>query len=328
MIRRVKPLIEWGQRLSLDYQRNRTALAAGGLAYFVALSLAPAALAFGTVAGLVLDPEEVRTALENLVSKAPGTITGAQTAVDALVNLIAGASASTFTITTIVSLAIAVYAASKVVFGVRMAMNTTFGVVETRGGFLERMISTLVTLIGLVAAVVVVVVLTLVPRILAWLGIDGVSLTTGSWLLDWVVVVSLVYLGVRWIMHHAPNGGRRVPWRSAGVALATVGIVGATVGVGIYARFSASLGAAVLLFGTAIVILLWLYLCFLSLLWGAVIEADRQLRREPARGTGDEAREESGHGTAEAHVQGAGIDERNEPQEGAGPEGDDAHPHA
>ena len=327
MIRRVTPLIEWGQRLSLDYQRNRTALAAGGLAYFVALSLAPAALAFGTVAGLILDPEEVRTALENLVGKAPGTITGAQTAIDALVNLIAGASASTFTITTIVSLVIAVYAASKVVFGVRMAMNTTFGVVETRGGFLERMISTLVTLIGLVAGVVIVVVLTLVPRILSWLGIDGVSLTTGSWLVDWIVVVALVYLGVRWIMHHAPNGGRRVPWTSPGVTLATVGIVGATVGVGIYARFSASLGAAVLLFGTAIGILLWLYLCFLALLWGAIIEADRQSRREPARGTGDEAGEESGDGATEAHVEGTGVDERHEPQEGARSEGDDAHPH-
>jgi membrane protein len=276
VIARLKLLVQWGQRLSLDYQRNRTALAAGGLAYFVALSIAPAALAFGTVAGLVLDPEEVRTALENLVARAPGTITGAQSAIDALVNLVAGASASSFTITTIVSLVIAIYAASKVVFGVRMAMNTTFGVIETRGGFFERIISTAVTLIGLVAGVVIVVLLTFLPRILSWLGVDGFALTTGSWLLDWLVVIALTYLGVRWVMHHAPNHGNPVPWTSPGVALATLGIVAATVGVGIYAKFSASLGAAVLLFGTAIVILLWLYLCFLALLWGAIIEADRQ----------------------------------------------------
>ncbi len=89
-------------------------------------------------------------------------------------------------------------------------------------------------------------------------------------------MIVVTFLGVRWLMHHAPNHGRRVPWTSPGVLLATVGILAATVGVGVYARFSSSLGAAVLLFGTAIVVLLWLYLCFLSLLWGAIVEADRQ----------------------------------------------------
>ncbi|MEI6361927.1 MAG: YihY/virulence factor BrkB family protein [Actinomycetes bacterium] len=275
-MRRLQPLIEWGQRLSLDYQRNRTSLAAGGLAYFVALSIAPAALAFGAFAGLFLDPAEVRSALENLVARAPGTISGAQGAIDSLVNLVEGASASTFTITTIVSVLIAVYAASKVVFGLRMAMNTTFGLIETRGGLIERAISAVITLVGLVASVVIVVILTVLPRVLSWLGVDGFSLSTGSWFLDWFIVVALVYLAVRWVMHHAPNHGSPVPWTSPGVGLATAGIVAATIGVGIYARYSASLGAAVLLFGTAIVILLWLYLSFVALLWGAIIEADRQ----------------------------------------------------
>ena len=53
-----------------------------------------------------------------------------------------------------------------------------------------------------------------------------------------------------------------------------VGMGAATIGVGIYTRFSASLSAAVLVFGTAVVMLLWLYLCFVALLWGAIIEAD------------------------------------------------------
>jgi membrane protein len=280
-MQRLEPILEWGRRISLDFQRNRASLAAGGLAYFVALSLAPAALAFGTVAGLFLDPADVRTVLNNLVARAPGTINGAQAAIDALVNLVEGASASTITITTVVSVLIAVYAASKVVLGLRMAMNTTFGLVETRGGFIERIVSALITLVGLVAGVAIVVILTFLPRLLQWLGVEGFSLSTGSWLVDWGVGLVLVYLAVRWLMHHSPNYGQSVPWRSLGVLVATVGIVGATVGVGIYARFSASLGAAVLLFGTAIVVLLWLYLCFLALLWGAIIEADRQRSVRP-----------------------------------------------
>jgi membrane protein len=276
VLRRLEPVREWGQRVSLDFQRNRTSLAAGGLAYFVALSIAPAALAFGTVAGLVLDPADVRAGLERIMGHGPGTIDGAQEAVDSLVNLIEGASSTTLTATTLISVLIAVYAASKVVFGLRMAMNTTFGLVETRSGLIERAISTVVTLVGLVLGVAVVVVLTVAPRILQWLGVDDFRLSTGRWLADWLVVIVLVWLAVRWVVHHAPNRGRKVPFTSPGVALATLGIVGATVGVGVYAKFSASLGAAILLFGTAIVVMLWLYLCFLALLWGAIIEADRQ----------------------------------------------------
>ena len=275
---RVQQLLAWGQRLSLDYQRSRASLAAGGLAYFVALSIAPAALAFGTVAGLVLDPVDVRSALENLADRAPGTVGNVQPAIDAIVGMIEGASATAFTATTLISALVAIYASSKVVLGVRMAMNTVFGVVETRSGLIERGISTIVTLIGLVAAVGIVVLMTFVPRILQWLGVTGFAATTGNWLLDWLIILVLIYASVRWVMHHAPNGGHRVPWTSPGVSLATVGIGLATVGVGIYARFSASLGAAVLVFGTAVVILLWLYLCFVALLWGAIVEAERQRR--------------------------------------------------
>ena len=286
---RVQQLLAWGQRLSLDYQRSRASLAAGGLAYFVALSIAPAALAFGTVAGLVLDPVDVRTALENLAGRAPGTVGNMQPAIDAIVGMIEGASATAFTATTLISALVAIYASSKVVLGVRMAMNTVFGVVETRSGLIERGISTIITLIGLVAAVGIVVLMTFVPRILQWLGVTGFAATTGNWLLDWLIVLVLIFASVRWVMHHAPNGGQRVPWTSPGVSLATVGIGLATVGVGIYARFSASLGAAVLVFGTAVVILLWLYLCFVALLWGAIVEAERQRRVSAAHAVADSA---------------------------------------
>ena len=288
MLHRLEPLLAWGRRVSLDFQRNRTSLAAGGLAYFVALSIAPAALAFGTVAGLVLDPVQVRSSLETLVGRGPGTIDGAQEAVNSLVNLVEGASSSTLTVTTFVSALIAVYAASKVVLGLRMAMNTTFGLFETRSGLIERGISTAVTLVGLVLGVAVVIVLTVLPRVLQTLGITDFKLSTGSWLADWLVVVVLVWLAVRWVMHHAPNGGRRVPWTSPGVLVATAGIVGATIVVGIYAKYSSSLGAAILLFGTAVVVMLWLYLCFLALLWGAILEADRQgVRSDGAAASGD-----------------------------------------
>jgi membrane protein len=280
---RAVELFAWGQRLGLDYRRTRSSLAAGGLAYFVALSIVPAALAFGTIAGLFLDPADVRAVLERLLERAPEELDKLAPMVDALVSTVESASASAFTITTVVSTVIAVYAASKVVVGVRMAMNTVFDVPETRSGFVERALATLATLAGLVIGVAAVIVLTLVPKILSWLGLPT-SLSSGSSLVDWAILLAVLFVAVHWTIQHGPDREEKVPWNSLGVWAATLGILAATIGVGIYTRYSTSLSAAVLLFGTAIVVLLWLYLCFLALMWGAIIEADGATRRTSAAG--------------------------------------------
>lgn len=307
--------VAYGRVLADEYRRTRSSLAAGGLAYFVALSLAPAALAFGTLAGILLDPAEVRAALDRLAVRAPEAFATLKPVTDALVGTIESASGSAFTVTTLVSVVIAVYAASKVVLGLRMAMNTAFRVSESRSGLIERAIAAVVTLAAMVIGVALVVLLTLVPRILSWLGLPGLPVTTGLPILDWAVVIALIFLAVRWLLRHGPDHGERVPWRSLGAWTATLGIAGATIGVGVYTSLSSTVNAAILVFGAAIVILLWLYLCFVALLWGAVIESHAQVQRaaqggsgrsggEPARGTGDQAGDERGGGSGEAHVEG------------------------
>ncbi len=274
------------RELSEDYRRTRSSLAAGGLSYFVALSLAPAALAFGTLAGLLLNPSEVRQALDRLAERAPDTFEAVRPLGDSLVTAIESASGTSFTLATVVGLLVAVYASSKVVLGLRMAMNTAFDVTETRSGLLERGIATIVTLVALIVGVALIVLLTVVPKILSWLGLSTIPVTTGVAGLDWAIVIALVFLAVRWLLQHAPDQSVRVPWLSLGAWTATLGISASTVGVGIYAHFSSTISTAVLLFGTAIVILLWLYLCFVALLFGAVIEARSQRLR--TRTTGED----------------------------------------
>ena len=283
MTGRAGELVQWGKRLGGDLRRTRASLAAGGLAYFVALSIAPAAIALGSIAGLFLEPQDVRDALESLAERTPGTNEHTQSAINVLVGLVESSSASAFTVTTVVSVLLAIYASSKVVLGTRMAMNSAFGVIETRSGLVERGISAVITLVGLVVAVGLVILLTVVPRVLDWLGASAITTSTGSGPVDWLIILVLVYLAVRWLIHHAPNRDQRVPWTAPGPILAAIWIVGVTGGVGIYAHFSSSLGAAVLVLGTAVVVLLWLYLCFLGLLWGAAIEADRQNRLATTR---------------------------------------------
>ena len=145
-----------------------------------------------------------------------GTIGNVQPLLDSVVSMAAKASAGSFTITTVVSILIAVYAASKVVYGLRLAMNTIFGVSETRGGAMERLLSAVATLAGIVLAVAVVLLLTFVPRVLEWFGVTDVRLTSGSWLIDWSVALVLVYLASRAILRRVPSRSERIPWRSPG----------------------------------------------------------------------------------------------------------------
>ena len=279
MNQRVREAIDHGLVLSREYRRTRASLAAGGLAYFVALSIAPAALAFGTVAGLLLDPEDIRDALEPLGTRAPDALAAIEPVTSALLNTVETASTSSFTIATIVSALVAVYAASKVVLGLRMAMNSTFGVVETRSGLIERGFAAIVTLIAIVIGVALIFILTALPQILGFLDLPNGPLTTGVPLLDWAIVVVLTFVVVRWLLEHGPDRSGRVPWHSLGAWSATLGIAAATLGVGLFTRYSSTISATIVIFGTAIVLLLWVYLCFVSLLWGAVIEADAEKRR-------------------------------------------------
>ncbi len=279
MNQRVRDVIDHGLDLSRDYRRTRASLAAGGLAYFVALSIAPAALALGTVAGLLLDPEDIRATLEGLGERTPDAFAAIEPVADALLTTVETASTSSFTIATIVSALVAVYAASKVVLGLRMAMNSAFGVVETRSGLIERGFAAIVTLIAIVVGVALIFILTVLPQILGFLELPSGPLSTGVPVLDWAVVMLLILVVVRWLLQHGPDRPGRVRWHSLGAWTATLGIAAATIGVGLFTRYSSSISAAIVIFGTAIVLLLWVYLCFVSLLCGAVIEADAERRR-------------------------------------------------
>jgi len=284
--------------------RHRTSLAAGGLAYFVALSIAPAAVVVGRVAGFVLDPQGVRQVLDELIARSPGQTATLAPMADSLANLIVQSSSATFTIATILSVLVAIYGASRMVYGLRLALSAAFETTARYAGLGERLVATAITLIGVVLAVVAMIALTVVPRILDALGLHA-RLPTAIPFLDWAIATCLLWLAIRGIIARGANHGMKVPWWAPGPLLATGWILASSVGVGLYVRFSASLGAAVVLFGSAVVVLLWLYLCFLGLLYGAELEAERQQRRraalagEPAGRASDQGRDEGAAGGPE-----------------------------
>lgn len=272
----LRAVIAYARTVSARMGEHRASLASGGLAYFVVLALAPAAVVVGSLAGLLLTPAEIRSAFASLQAASPSLASNMSGLTDALVSVVENASATSFTIATIVSVLVAIYAASKVVYGIRLAQDTSYGVVSTDRTLLVRAIAAVITLGALLVVAALIVALTFVPKILSAFGLGGLRIVTGTTALDWLVLIVVVWLLVRLTMGHLTAARQRIPIQALGPILATVVIAGATIGVGIYAHFSSTLSAAVLVFGSPVVVLLWLYLCFLGLLLGSEMEAVRR----------------------------------------------------
>jgi membrane protein len=269
------------REISARLGAHRSSLAAGGLAYFVVLALAQAAVVVGSLAGLLLTPTEIREAFTRLQEASPSIASNVSGLADALISVVENASTTSFTVATTVSVLVAVYAASKVVYGIRLAQDTSYGVVSTDRTLLARAISAVITLAALLLVAALIVALTFVPKILSAFGIADLRIVTGTTTLDWLVLVAVVWLFVRLAMGHLTAARQRIPVRALGPVVATLVIAGSTLGVGIYAHFSSTLSAAVLVFGSPVVALLWLYLCFLGLLIGSEMEAVRRGRNAP-----------------------------------------------
>ena len=272
----LQAVVAYVREISSRMGEHRASLASGGLAYFVVLALAPAAVVVGSLAGLLLTPSEIRQAFERLQEFSPSLASNVSGLTDALISVVENASTTSVTVATTVSVVVAIYAASKVVYGIRLAQDASFGVVSTDRNLLVRAISAVITLAALLAVTVVIVAFTFVPKILSAFGLEDVRLLTGSTAADWIGLVVVVWLLVRLTMGHLTAARQRIPFRAVGPIAATAVIAASTIGVGIYAHFSSTLSAAVLVFGSPVVALLWLYLCFLGLLIGSEMEAMRR----------------------------------------------------
>jgi membrane protein len=274
----LKPALDYAHEITSRMGLHRASLSAGGLAYFVVLAIAPAAVVVGSLAGLFLSPAEIRSAFARLQEASPTLASNVSGLMDALISIVENASATSITLTTTISVIVAVYAASKVVYGIRLAQDTSYGAISTDRTLLVRAISAVITLSALLAVAALIVALTFVPKILSAFGLADVRVVTGTTALDWVVLVIVLWLLLRLTMGHLTGSRQRIPLRALGPVTATVVIAASTIGVGIYAHYSSTLSAAVLVFGSPVVVLLWLYLCFLGLLLGTEMEAVRRQR--------------------------------------------------
>lgn len=272
----MQSFLHFAKQVLQAFTAQRSTLAAGGLTYFIVLALVPTLFAFGAIAGLFIDARSLDSFIQDLARRAPESIDPDGAVAQGLVQVAESASTSTFTISSVIALALALYAASNVVLGMRMALDAAFDVPIAPGGLLRRILAALVALGGVIIAAVIAAVLTFLPSVLR--AFDLPLGWIGAWYITWPVtflgLVALLRLLYIYGPHSRPK--HRIGWGAPGIWIAAVWLIAATAFVGVYVTLSSSVSAAAAIFGGTIVLLLWLYLMMVGILFGAQIEAERQ----------------------------------------------------
>lgn len=283
VLAQVRPAVAFGQSVMVRYSSVGGSLVAAGLSFYVFFALAPTALAVGALAGAFLTEKQVEDGIQELVSRSPDTLEPLQPALDAFVKLADRGSSGAFTLTTIASILVATYVASKVVYGLRIALTHMFGAPERIHGIINRGFSAVIALAGIIMMVAALLILQLLPRVLDALGFDSVLKLVGSRVVNWIVLVLFAFVICSVAIRYLPDVHPRVSFRSWGVVFATAWMVGSSAVFGLYTSLSNTVGAAVVIFGAPIVLMLWAYLIFVGIVMGAAIEAQRMGVAEPPR---------------------------------------------
>jgi membrane protein len=259
------------------YGRHHGAVLAGGLAFFTALAITPLIVAFGALAGLVIDPARLEQAMQELIAQFPSASV-LEPFADQLISLAKSTSTTGLTVAGAVGIAVAIFGSTRIVMATRQILDVAFEHPHPRRGLAMRALSVLVILLGIIVVLILVVLLTVVPVVLNALHVEGVARNLLSGPLVWAFVVVLVYALLRTIYHFGPVQRSALTWWSPGAAVVTAWLVLMTLGLNVYVSYSSTLDVAVALLGGAAVLLLWLYLSAMGIVLGAEWEGIRCAR--------------------------------------------------
>ena len=276
----------WKQILKRAWAENKAdnmPIIAGGVAFFGFLAIFPALIAMVSLYGLVASPETVADQVEDLSAQLPDA--AAELIGDQLTEIVSN-SGGALTVSLIVSILAALWAASGGMGNLITAVNIAYDEAETRNVVKLKALSLLLTLGGIVFVLVTFGLVAVVPAILEALPL-GVVGTILAQVARWVLLLG-VFSGALAVLYRvAPDrDAPRLSWVSLGSVIVTVVWALVSVGFALYVNNFGSYDKTYGAIAGVIVLMLWLYLtCYLVLL-GAEInsEAEHQTAHDTTKG--------------------------------------------
>jgi membrane protein len=277
VIRLRKPAAQrsWKQILIGTYRsiaEDRVLAVAAGVTFYGLLAIFPAIAALVSLYGLVADPASIKAHLEQLSSLLPG---GAVEVVSDQIQRVSSAGTGALGISSVISIAIAIWGANAGVKAVFDALNVSYGAKEERSFIKLNLISLAFTLGFIVFAMLAMAALVVLPFFLQYAGIEGMFdtlLRYGRWPLIWASVA----VGLSLLYRFGPTDRLDPKWRwiTWGSALASLLWLAASALFSWYAANFASYNKTYGSLGAVIGFMTWMWISAIVIMLGAELNSE------------------------------------------------------
>jgi membrane protein len=258
-------------------------LIAGGVTYAVLLALFPGLAALVSLYGLAFDTAQIEQQVAALAGVLPAQT---QELLSQELHSLVESSNGALGFAAIVGLLLAFWSASRGMSGLITAINIAYEEKERRN-FLKFNLTALGLTVGLVVGgVLAIALIAILPAAVQLLSFGSAT----KWLLllvQWPLLIVLVMAGLAVLYRFGPDRDKpQWRWVSPGAITATIFWIIASIGFTVYVANFNSYSKTYGSLGGVVILLTWLYLSALTVLLGAVINAqtERQTRQDSTDG--------------------------------------------
>jgi membrane protein len=289
--------IEFFKALKTEWTRDKVSDTAGALTFFGVLALFPFLLFLVSLASVIIDPAEAQTLVQQLAKVAP------QEVVSILGERIQSlATNNSVGLLTVGGLG-AVWAASGGVVALMQALNTTYGVEESRPFWKVRGIALLTTLAAAVLSIVAAALAVAAPAVADKLGEPFGTLLVWLRLPFAGIVMMFVWAMLYFALPNVKQKFKFItPGSVVGVFIWVLASWGFSQYVANFGKYDVNYGAI----GGVIVMLLWMWITSQVILLGAEINAILEHRSPEGKAPGEKVPGKGGVMATKSEVENAG----------------------
>ncbi len=258
------------KRVWRDVSRHELSVVSAGVAFNEFFALFPALAAAVSIYGLVADPQAVQAQMRAMADFLPGDV---QSLVGSQLHGVAAASGGALGWSLAVSLALALWGATRGVKGLISGLNLVNGEGESRGLVAYNLTALGLTLAAIVFGLLTLALVAALPALEGVLPLGEAGRAAAS-ALRWPVLAVLVVVALAVVYRYAPSRDRpRWRWVTPGALLAGVLWLA---GSGLFSLYVSRFGSFNETYGSmaaVAVTLLWFQLTAFVVLLGAVLDA-------------------------------------------------------
>jgi membrane protein len=258
-------------RTYTEFSNDRVLLVAAGITFYGLLALFPALTALVSIAGVMVEPNTIVDQLRSfsgVVPEAALDIVGEQ------MQRIASQPTNHLSFAFVAGLAIAIWSANNGIKAMFEGLNVVYDEDEERSFLRLNGISLMFTLGAIVMMVVALGAIAVVPAILAFVGLPGISGTLIS-LGRWPILFAIIIVGIGLLYRFGPS---RTPpqwrWISVGSGLAAALWVAASAIFSWYVANFNSYNQTYGSLGAVIAFMVWIWISASIILLGAELNAE------------------------------------------------------